>query len=78
MDPSNHLRDKSRKKSISISNHVYLASGVKIGPGVSVAPGVVIGLGAVVLKSVEEKDSLWLGNPAVKVKDQIDWRNNWA
>lgn len=72
--PSGQIKEKS----INIGNHVYLASGVKIGPGVVVAPGVVVGLGAVVLKSVEEDDSLWLGNPAIKVKDQIDWRNNWA
>lgn len=72
--PSGQIKEKS----INIGNNIYLGSGVKIGPGVSVAPGVVVGLGAVVLKSVKEKDSLWLGNPAVKVKDQIDWRNNWA
>ena len=55
------------KNFIVIEDDVWIGSGVQIMPGVTIGKGAVIGAGSVVTKNVEP-NSLYAGNPAVKIK----------
>lgn len=55
------------KKSISIGRHCIIGTGSLIFPGVNLAEGTAIGAASVVRKSTEEW-SIYLGNPAKKIK----------
>lgn len=60
--------DKTYAKDIVIERGAWIGADVKILPGVTIGRGCVIGVGAVVTKNTE-KDSLYVGIPARKVKD---------
>ena len=55
------------KKSINIGRHCIIGTGSLIFPGVNLAEGTAIGAASVVRKSTEEW-SIYLGNPAKKIK----------
>lgn len=56
------------KASVRIGSNVWIGARVIILPGVSIADGTVIAAGAVVTKSVEERDTIVGGVPAVRIK----------
>lgn len=55
------------KKSITIGKHCIVGTGSLIFPGVNLAEGTAVGAASVVRKSTEEW-SIYLGNPAKKIK----------
>jgi len=67
LDPQARLKKYNYAQNITIGKNVWLAAGVIILPGVTVGDNSVIGAGSVVCKDVDP-DSLYLGNPATKVK----------
>ncbi|WP_166668670.1 acyltransferase [Lactiplantibacillus plantarum] len=60
--------DKTYTKDITIGRGAWIGADVKILPGITIGSGSVIGVGSVVTKDTE-KDSLYVGIPARKVKD---------
>lgn len=60
--------DKTYTKDITIERGSWIGADVKILPGITIGSGCVIGVGSVVTKDTE-KDSLYVGIPARKVKD---------
>lgn len=52
-------------KPIKLEKKVWVCADAFIGPGVSVAEGCVLGARAVVVKTITEPWSVWVGNPAV-------------
>jgi UDP-3-O-[3-hydroxymyristoyl] glucosamine N-acyltransferase len=57
---------------VRIAGHAVIGNGVKIKTGavirnrVKIADGVIIGMGAVVVKDIDEPNTVWYGNPATK------------
>ena len=60
-------------KDIIIGNHVWLSRNVIILKGVSIADDIVVGTGSTVSKSLTESHSIYVGNPARKVKSEVTW-----
>ena len=54
----------------TIEDNVWLGCGVTVLAGVTVGTGCVVGANAVVTKSLE-KDSVAVGNPAVRIKARL-------
>jgi putative colanic acid biosynthesis acetyltransferase WcaF len=52
-------------KPIMLEKNVWVCAEVFVGPGVTIAEGCVLGARAVVVKSIVEPWSVWVGNPAV-------------
>ena len=52
-----------------IGNNVYAGPGVKIVGNISIADDVALGAGAVVVKSIYEAGTTWVGVPARKISD---------
>jgi len=77
---SHSIIDKSSNKrinyakDITIGDHVWLAAHCKILKGASIAKNCVIGTSSVVSKPIDIENSISAGNPAVIVKNNIDWR----
>ncbi|PAJ74375.1 maltose acetyltransferase [Pseudoalteromonas sp. NBT06-2] len=67
VNPQERLNKYNYATNIQIGKNVWVAAGVIILPGVTIGDNSVIGAGSVVSKDVDP-DSLYLGNPAVKVK----------
>ena len=67
VDPTERLKKYNYAQNITIGKNVWIAAGVIILPGVTIGDNSVIGAGSLVTKDVDP-DSLYLGNPAVKVK----------
>lgn len=59
---------------IEIGEHVWIGSHAKIYKGVSIADGCIVAGGAVVVKSINEPNSLIAGSPARIVKSGVEWR----
>ncbi|WP_270321737.1 acyltransferase [Weissella confusa] len=59
---------KTYAKDITIERGAWIGADVKILPGITIGSGCVIGVGSVVTKDTE-KDSLYVGVPARKVKN---------
>lgn len=55
-------------KPIVLEKNVWVCAEAFIGPGVTVAEGCVLGARAVVVKSINEPWSVWVGNPALMKK----------
>lgn len=68
---------KTKDLSIKIKNNIYIGSASYFAPGVFIESENLIGLGSVVTKSFLKKKTIIAGNPAVVVKQDIDWRINW-
>lgn len=62
---------------VCIGDNVYVSSNVSIAPGVKIEAINLVGLGSVVTKSYLESNTIIAGNPAIVVKENIDWRKNW-
>lgn len=65
----NHSQD------IEIGDKVWLADGVVILKGSQIGSGSVVGIKSLVTKKFKEKNILLVGNPAKKVKENIEWKN---
>jgi acetyltransferase-like isoleucine patch superfamily enzyme len=57
---------------VQIGEHVWLGEGVKILKGSSVEDGAIVATGAIV-SGIVEKNSIFAGIPAKKVKENIKW-----
>lgn len=68
---------KNKNLSIVLKNDIYIGSASYFAPGVFIESKNLVGLGSVVAKSFLEKRTIIAGNPAVIVKQDIDWRVNW-
>jgi putative colanic acid biosynthesis acetyltransferase WcaF len=53
-------------KPIKLEKNVWVCAEAFIGPDVTLAEGCVVGARAVVVKSIAEPWSVWVGNPAIK------------
>lgn len=53
-------------KPIKLEKNVWVCAEAFIGPGVTISEGCVLGARAVIVKSIAEPWSVWVGNPAVK------------
>lgn len=62
---------------IKIGNHVWIGKCSTILKGVSVGDDSIIGFGSVVTKSIEEK-TIYVGNPAKKIKSDINWSHEFV
>jgi acetyltransferase-like isoleucine patch superfamily enzyme len=72
------IHTKSGKDlTVCIGSNVYIGSNTSIAPGVKIGEINLIGLGSVVTKSYTESNNIIAGNPAVIVKENIDWRKKW-
>lgn len=56
------------KLPVKIGNNVWIGANVTVLAGVQIADGVIIGAGSIVTKSITEDNSIYVGNPARKVK----------
>ena len=70
---SNHLFEKGRRMEhvrgeIHIEKNVWIGAGVVILPNVTIGQNSIIGAGSIVTKNVES-NSIYVGNPAKKIKD---------
>ncbi|KQW97706.1 hypothetical protein [Flavobacterium sp. Root420] len=72
-----HTKLKDKELSIVIKNDVYVGSACCFAPGVQIESENLIGLGSVVTKSFLKSKTIIAGNPALVVKQDIDWRINW-
>lgn len=62
----------NRAKPVSIGNHVWMGADAKVLKGAVINDGAVIATGAIVT-GVVEPNSIYAGNPAKKIKDNIHW-----
>ncbi|UZW14978.1 acyltransferase [Clostridium pasteurianum] len=65
---------KSSCKSVSIGNHVWIASNVNILKGVEIADNCVVGYNSCVTKRFMDKNCIIAGYPAKIVKNNINWK----
>lgn len=72
-----HTKLNNKDLSIVLKDNIYVGSSSCFAPGVKIAAINLIGLGSVVSKSFTEEQTIIGGNPAVIVKQNIDWRKNW-
>lgn len=68
LSPEKRLNKTNYAKDITIGKNVWIGAGCIILPGVKIADGSVIGAASLVSRDVEA-NSLYLGNPARKLKD---------
>lgn len=72
-----HTKLNNKDLSIVIKDNIYIGSACRFAPGVLIESENLIGLGSVVTKSFLESKTIIAGNPAIVVKNEIDWRTNW-
>lgn len=72
-----HTKKGTKDLGINIKDNVYISSNTSIAPGVTIENDNLIGLGSVVSKSILTKRNIVAGNPAIVVKQNVDWRENW-
>ncbi|QOG03814.1 hypothetical protein [Flavobacterium sp. MDT1-60] len=72
-----HTKLKTKDLSIKIKNDIYIGSASCFAPGVCIESENLIGLGSVITKSFLENKTIIAGNPAIVVKQDVDWRINW-
>ncbi len=63
----------NQPKPIRIGDHVWISSGCTLLKGVSIPKNVVIGAGSTVSKTLVTENAIYVGNPCVKVKENIKW-----
>lgn len=62
-------------RDINIGNHVWAGARSAILKGAGVPDNCVIGMNSLVNKSFDEKNCVYAGSPAAKVKSGIDWKS---
>lgn len=67
-----HLKGYKIASSIKIGDYCWLGDGAMISKGVIMGDGAIAGARSFVVSKIPSR-SLFLGNPAVKVEDDIDW-----
>lgn len=72
-----HTKTRNKNLSIVIKDDVYVGSACSFAPGVVIESVNLIGLGSVVTRSFTANETIIAGNPALIVKEAIDWRINW-
>jgi acetyltransferase-like isoleucine patch superfamily enzyme len=72
-----HTKLNTKDLSIKIKNDIYIGSASCFAPGVFIESENLIGLGSVIIKSFLKNKTIIAGNPAVVVKQDVDWRINW-
>ena len=63
-------------KNIKIGNHVWIGKNASILKGVTIGSNSVVGMYSVVTDDMEN-NSIYVGNPARKVRDNINWKRNF-
>lgn len=66
----------NRNKPIVIGNHVWVGKNCSILKGVSIGDNSIIGMSSVVTNNVDS-NSIYVGNPAHKIKEGISWNRNY-
>lgn len=64
-------------KPIIIGNHVWIGKNCTILKGVKIGSNSIVGMSSVVTKNIDS-DSIYVGNPARKIKDNITWNRNYT
>lgn len=72
-----HTKLNDKDLSIRLKDDIYVGSASCFAPGVKIENVNLIGLGSIVSRSFSENQTIIAGNPAVVVKQNIDWRINW-
>lgn len=72
-----HTKTNTKDLSITIKDNVYIGSSTCFAPGVYVESINLIGLGSIVTDNFIQSNCIIAGNPAMIVKENIDWRINW-
>lgn len=67
----------NKNKPIIIGNHVWIGKNCSILKGVTIENNSIIGMSSVVTKNVDS-NSIYAGNPARKVKDDINWTRDYS
>lgn len=67
----------NKNRPIIIGNHVWIGKNASVLKGVIVEDNSIIGMSSVVTKNVD-KNSIYVGNPARKVKGCVDWIRNYS
>jgi acetyltransferase-like isoleucine patch superfamily enzyme len=60
-------------KEIIIGNKVWIGARSMIKKGISIADGTIIGSQSVVVKNITTPGQIWAGNPAVLIKENMQW-----
>ena len=63
-------------KDIIIGKHVWLANGVSVLKGSVIADQVIVGKDSTVVGKLEQPNSIYVGSPARKVKENIIWERD--
>lgn len=63
----------NKSKDVTIGNHVWIGTKVIINKGVTISCNSIVGAGAVVTKIFDESNIILAGNPAKKIKSEIEW-----
>ncbi len=72
-----HTKKGTKDLGIYIMDNVYIGSNTSLAPGVTIENDNLVGLGSVINKSILTKRNIVAGNPAMVVKQNVDWRENW-
>ena len=72
-----HTKNGTKDLGIYIMDNVYIGSNTSLAPGVIIENDNLVGLGSVINKSILTKRNIVAGNPAMVVKQNVDWRENW-
>ena len=72
-----HTKTHTKDLSIVLKDNIYVGSSSLFSPGVKIENDNLIGLGSVINMNFKEEKTIIVGNPAIVVKNNIDWRENW-
>jgi acetyltransferase-like isoleucine patch superfamily enzyme len=60
-------------KEITIGSHVWIGARSMVKKGISIADGCIIASQSVVVKNINTPRQVWGGNPAVMLKEDVNW-----
>lgn len=63
----------NKAEDILIGNHVWIGMGATILKGSHLPDGSILGAGSVYSRKYIDNNCIYVGNPAKKIKDQINW-----